>query len=102
MTSWDWADVELPPCAHILLAGVPRAGRSAELVKAERATAAASVCSPTAMHRQASYPTGSRQPICAMSRSGYPRAYGEARNAQLAIQLHLIGVELQQLAPRST
>jgi hypothetical protein len=28
-------------------------------------------------------------------------AYGEALNAQLAIQLHRIGVELQQLAPGS-
>jgi hypothetical protein len=35
----------------------------------------------------------------AMSRSGYPRAYGEALNVQLVIQLHLIGLELQQLAP---
>jgi hypothetical protein len=39
--------------------------------------------------------------MCAMSRSGYPRAYGEALNAKVAIQLHLIGVELQQLAPGS-
>ncbi len=92
MTSGDWADLELPPRTHILLVGVPRAGRSAELVKAERANRRRGQFT----HSNASTSELSDALTAANMRHEQVRlseAYGEALNAQLAIQLHLIGVE---------
>jgi len=84
-----------------LLAGVLHAGRSAELVKAERANRR-SVSVFT--HSNASTSELSDALTAANVRHESVRlseAYGEALNAQLAIPLRLIGVELQLLAPGS-